>query len=77
VLPKKNNFFSIIEKNKEVFEMAEASNVIFKWQNESFYGWIEKEYQNSFLINVTDPNEELETKYAKRIIISKKACERL
>ncbi|BCA86017.1 hypothetical protein EsVE80_15400 [Enterococcus saigonensis] len=57
--------------------MKQQANVIFKWQDEQFSGWIEKEYQNSFLINVTNPNEELETKYAKRIIISKKACQRL
>ncbi|MBO0449624.1 DUF2187 domain-containing protein [Enterococcus sp. MJM12] len=57
--------------------MKQPSNVSFIWQDEKFYGWIEKEYQNSFLINVTDPNEELETKYAKRIIISKKVCELL
>lgn len=55
--------------------MEQASNIIFKWQNEQFYGWVEKEYQNSFLINVTNPNKELITKYAKRIIISKKVCE--
>lgn len=55
--------------------MKQQANVIFKWQDEQFSGWIEKEYQNSFLINVTNPNEELETKYAKRIIISKKACQ--
>lgn len=57
--------------------MEQASNIIFKWQNKQFYGWVEKEYQNSFLINVTNPNKELITKYAKRIIISKKVCERL
>ena len=57
--------------------MKQQSNVSFIWQDEKFYGWIEKEYQNSFLINVTDPNDELETKYAKRIIISKKVCELL
>ena len=55
--------------------MEQASNIIFKWQNKQFYGWVEKEYQNSFLINVTNPNKELITKYAQRIIISKKVCE--
>ncbi|MFV0558557.1 MAG: DUF2187 domain-containing protein [Enterococcus sp.] len=54
------------------------ANVIFNWQNQSFQGWIEHEYQNSFLINVLEPTcEELTEKYANRLIISKKACQLL
>ncbi|RST98721.1 DUF2187 domain-containing protein [Vagococcus vulneris] len=47
---------------------------VFKWQNEEFKGTIEKEYENSFLISVSNPNEELRDKYLNRIVISKKEC---
>lgn len=51
------------------------ANVIFKWKDQSFKGWIEQEYQNSFLINVLEPStSEIKDKFANRLIISKKQC---
>lgn len=58
--------------------MEMKANVIFKWQEESFTGWVEQEYQNSYLINVLEPqNEEITEKYANRMVVSKKQCELL
>ncbi|MGO3731687.1 MAG: DUF2187 domain-containing protein [Vagococcus sp.] len=54
--------------------MKPDSKVHFDWQGSEFEGTIEKEYENSFLINVTNPNFELKEKYMGRIIISKKVC---
>lgn len=50
------------------------SKVNFDWQGSQFEGIIEKEYENSFLINVTNPNFEITDKYLGRIVISKKTC---
>lgn len=58
--------------------MEVKANVIFKWQEESYTGWVEQEYQNSYLINVLEPkNEEISEKYANRMVVSKKQCELL
>lgn len=58
--------------------MEMKANVIFKWQEQSFKGWVEQEYQNSYLINVLEPfNEEISEKYAGRMVVSKRHCELL
>ncbi|KAF1304757.1 MULTISPECIES: hypothetical protein [Enterococcus] len=55
--------------------MSEAL-VTFKWKHRLFKGRIEKEYENSFLINVAEPScEEITEKFANRLIVSKKDCE--
>lgn len=56
--------------------MEIKANVVFKWHDRAYSGWIEQEYQNSYLINVIDPqDEEIEEKYANRMVVSKKHCE--
>ena len=58
--------------------MEMKANVIFKWQEQSFKGWVEQENQNSYLINVLEPfNEEISEKYSGRMVVSKKHCELL
>jgi hypothetical protein len=51
------------------------SNVTFKWEHLTLFGTIEKEYENSFLINVQDPSKEIMEKFSGRMIISKKNCQ--
>lgn len=54
--------------------METQTNVTFKWENITLFGLIEKEYENSFLIQVTDPSAEIVEKYNGRMVISKKIC---
>ncbi len=54
----------------------EKATVIFEWEQAFFKGMVEKEYENSFLINVSEPScSEIKEKFANRMIISKKNCE--
>ncbi|APB30876.1 MULTISPECIES: DUF2187 domain-containing protein [Vagococcus] len=52
--------------------MDTQEKVFFKWQGSNYEGVIEKEYDNSVLIDVNNPDEELKEKYLGRIVISKK-----
>ncbi|EOT47534.1 MULTISPECIES: hypothetical protein [Enterococcus] len=54
--------------------MENQVQIAFTWENETFQGLIEKEYENSYLIHVQNPNDELVEKYNGRIVISKKKC---
>lgn len=55
--------------------MTTKADIEFQWNQRSYTGWIEREYQNSYLINVLEPQDpEIEEKYANRMIISKKHC---
>ncbi len=54
--------------------MGINSKVNFEWQGSQFEGIIEKEYDNSFLISVSNPNFEIKDKYLGRMVISKKTC---
>ena len=55
--------------------MAEGKKVHFIWEKTSYSGFVEEEYENSYLIVVANPRPEMEEKYTNRMIISKKACE--
>lgn len=48
--------------------------VSFVFGKESHCGYIEKEYQNSYLICVNDPSPGMMEKYNNRMIVSKKYC---
>jgi len=52
--------------------MNAQESVAFTWQGGSYEGIIEKEYENSVLIEVDNPDGELRDKYLGRIIVSKK-----
>lgn len=54
--------------------MENQVQIAFTWENETFQGFIEKEYENSYLIHVKNPNSELVAKYNGRIVLSKKKC---
>ncbi len=53
--------------------MAEEKNH-FILEKTNYSGFVEKEYENSYLIVVANPSPEME-EYTNRMIISKKACE--
>lgn len=55
--------------------MMNEKQINFIWEKKDYTGYIEKEYENSFLIVVADPSRDMEEKYTNRMIISKKACE--
>jgi hypothetical protein len=57
--------------------MSQQIGITFTWENEVYQGVIEKEYENSYLISVNNPNQELIDKYNGRIVISKKKCNEL
>lgn len=54
--------------------MENQVQLSFTWENQTFQGRVEKEYENSYLIQVENPNAELIEKYNSRIVISKKKC---
>lgn len=54
--------------------MGQKTNIQFVWENMEFDGQIEKEYENSYLVTVTNPSDEIRTKYNNRMVISKKKC---
>lgn len=54
--------------------MSQQTVISFTWENAVYNGIVEKEYENSYLINVSNPNQELTEKYNGRIVISKKNC---
>lgn len=60
-----------------VLVMETQTNVTFKWENATLLGLIEKEYENSFLIEVKEPSEEIIEKYNGRMVVSKKICQKL
>ncbi|RSU12491.1 DUF2187 domain-containing protein [Vagococcus acidifermentans] len=47
----------------------------FSWEDKTYEGFIEKEYENSYLIDVTNPSEEMADKYLGRLVVSKKNCQ--
>ncbi|MGO2082825.1 DUF2187 domain-containing protein [Vagococcus sp.] len=55
--------------------MQKENKIQFDWQGQQFEGFIEKEYEHSFLISVSNPNSELLDKYLGRVVVSKKACQ--
>ncbi|KAF1305262.1 DUF2187 domain-containing protein [Enterococcus saccharolyticus] len=57
--------------------METNTNVTFKWENHTLIGIIEREYENSFLIQVNEPSKEIMEKFNGRMVISKKQCKTL
>ncbi|MBM7707978.1 DUF2187 domain-containing protein [Enterococcus lemanii] len=55
--------------------MEAQTKVIFKWNNYTYFGIIEREYENSVLVQVNEPSAEMMEKYNGRMVISKKICE--
>ena len=53
------------------------TDVTFKWDNLRLMGAIEKEYENSFLVQIENPSKEIMEKYNGRMVISKKICEKI
>jgi hypothetical protein len=57
--------------------METKTNVTFKWENLTLFGFIEREYENSFLIQVNEPSKEIMDKFSGRMVIRKKVCEKI
>jgi hypothetical protein len=55
--------------------MEKERKINFVWEKISYSGFIEKEYENSYLVVVADPSPDMKEKYTTRMVISKKACE--
>lgn len=55
--------------------MIKEKQVNFYFEKENFMGYVEKEYENSYLVVVSDPTPDMKDKYTDRMIISKKNCE--
>lgn len=55
--------------------MTQERKIQFNWEHEHFIGLIEKEYENSYLVVVTNPTPNMEEKYTNRMIISKKCSQ--
>lgn len=54
--------------------MAENTTVTFTWENTALSGYIEKEYENSYLVNINNPTKEIADSYNGRMVVSKKEC---
>ncbi|BAK21427.1 hypothetical protein MPTP_0968 [Melissococcus plutonius ATCC 35311] len=54
--------------------MTKDKKVNFTWEKTDYNGYIEKEYENSYLVVVNNPSPDMEEKYTNRIIVSKKSC---
>lgn len=65
-------YLVIVKRLRSESSMETNSNVLFDWQGNQYQGIISKEYDNSVLIEVCNPDVELKDKYLGRIIISKK-----
>lgn len=57
--------------------METKTNVTFKWENLTLSGFIEREYENSFLVQINEPSKEIMDKYSGRMVVSKKICDLL
>ena len=51
--------------------MTINSTITFTWEGKVYAGKVEREYENSVLVQVTDPSEEMLEKFNDRMIISK------
>ncbi|MBR8700092.1 DUF2187 domain-containing protein [Enterococcus casseliflavus] len=50
-------------------------STIFYMGRQKYQGIIEREYENSVLVQVTDPSAEMLDKFTNRMIVSKKICQ--
>lgn len=55
--------------------MMQEKKISFHFEQENYLGYVEKEYENSYLVVVSDPTPDMKEKYTDRMIISKKNCE--
>lgn len=55
--------------------MMPEKRISFTWEKCNYMGYIEKEYENAYLIVVSDPSPDMEEKYTNRMVISKKECQ--
>lgn len=67
----------LVLKKGWVMKMSEAygQKVSFCLDKATHSGYIEKEYENSYLVCVDDPSKDMEEKYTNRMIVSKKNCD--
>lgn len=54
--------------------MSYEQQVSFSFEKNIYAGHIEKEYENSYLVVVSNPTKDMKEKYTDRMIISKKDC---
>ncbi|WP_086313456.1 hypothetical protein A5821_000959 [Enterococcus sp. 7F3_DIV0205] len=54
--------------------MTQEKRISFSWDKSSYQGYVEKEYENAYLVVVSDPSPDMEEKYTNRMVISKKDC---
>ncbi|MBL1230334.1 hypothetical protein IW492_13945 [Enterococcus sp. BWB1-3] len=54
--------------------IAQEQKVSFTWEKDNHVGYVEKEYENSYLVVVNDPSSDMKEKYTNRMVISKKEC---
>ena len=54
--------------------MEQEKMIRFSWEKNSYMGFVEKEYENAYLVVVSDPSPDMKEKYTNRMIISKKDC---
>lgn len=50
--------------------MAEEKKVHFIWEKTNYSGFVEKEYENSYLIVVANPSPDMEEKYTPTYLSS-------
>lgn len=55
--------------------MAQERRISFRWEKSNYMGYVEKEYENAYLVVVSDPSPDMVEKYTNRMIISKKSCQ--
>ncbi|MGX7244306.1 hypothetical protein ACWOC1_05600 [Enterococcus quebecensis] len=55
--------------------MTQEKRISFSWEKSSYMGYVEKEYENAYLVVVSDPSPDMEEKYTNRMVISKKDCQ--
>lgn len=51
-----------------------GQKVIINIEKAKHCGYIEKEYENSYLVCIDDPSPEMLEKYTNRMVVSKKNC---
>lgn len=54
--------------------LFQKKQIKFDWEKEHYTGYVEKEYENAYLVVVLNPSSDMKDKYTDRMIISKKKC---
>lgn len=55
--------------------MMQEKQISFNWEKDNYNGYVEKEYENAYLIVVSDPSPDMKEKYTNRMVVSKKECQ--